>query len=716
LAGEFRVGEWLVEPQLNSISGPEKSTRVEPKVMRVLVCLAEHAGEVVPKQRLISSVWNGTFVTDDVLTRSISELRKVFGDDAKEPRFIETISRSGYRLIATVSSDGIKQEIGPEAAASPRDAATITQQRRRSRRWWAVATGAGVILIGTLVFWLRAPIPQPKVLSSTPITNDGRQKAWHYAPPGFFALVTDGSRIYFTELTRGPWSVVQVPAAGGEPVTIQIQTPFEKVLLFDVSPDGSKLMVGTFATLETEAPIWIVPVTGGPPYRLGDLLAHSAAWSPGGDIIVYGNGSELYLAQTDGAQPRKLAAVDGRPSWIRWSPDGQRLRFTVYDASTNSSSLWEVAADGAGLRPILAGWNGSSACCGNWTGDGKYYVFQSSLESTTNIWAVREKRNFLERADPEPVQLTTGPMNFSRPIPSKDGKKLFVMGELQRGELVRHDSKSGQFVNYLSGLSAEHLAFSRDGEWIAYVTYPEGTLWRSRTDGSDRIQLSLPPMLTGLPRWSPDGKRIAFVAGTPGEPWKINLVSSQGGAPEQLMQGEFNEDDPTWSPEGNRLAFGSSSYAGDGTLIRRAIHLLDISTGQVSKLPGSEGKFGPRWSPDGRHIVAQSADMKELLLFDVVTSNWVGLTRAEATNAVIIGWPHWSRDGKYINFLSWGYDMAVVRIRIGDHKLERVASLKDVPILLGVFGPWLGFAPDDSPVVLRHIGNQEIYALDWVAP
>lgn len=102
MQGAFRVGDWSVEPQLNTITGADKSAHVEPKIMQVLVCLAENAGQVVAKEQLIHSVWADTFVSDDVLTRSISELRRVFGDDARQPQFIQTIPRSGYRLIAPV--------------------------------------------------------------------------------------------------------------------------------------------------------------------------------------------------------------------------------------------------------------------------------------------------------------------------------------------------------------------------------------------------------------------------------------------------------------------------------------------------------------------------------------------------------------------------------------------------------------------------------------
>ena len=102
MEGDFQVGNWLVQPKVNTISGNGKTAHVEPKAMQVLLFLAEHAGDVMPKERIIQAVWADTFVTDDVLTRAISELRKAFEDDPHEPRFIQTIPKGGYRLIAPV--------------------------------------------------------------------------------------------------------------------------------------------------------------------------------------------------------------------------------------------------------------------------------------------------------------------------------------------------------------------------------------------------------------------------------------------------------------------------------------------------------------------------------------------------------------------------------------------------------------------------------------
>jgi len=99
---DFRVGPWLVQPSLNTICQNGTSNRIEPKMMQVLVCLAQHTGDVVPKEKLLQAVWPDTFVSDDVLKRSVSELRRVLNDDAHDARIIETVPKRGYRLVLEV--------------------------------------------------------------------------------------------------------------------------------------------------------------------------------------------------------------------------------------------------------------------------------------------------------------------------------------------------------------------------------------------------------------------------------------------------------------------------------------------------------------------------------------------------------------------------------------------------------------------------------------
>src|SRR5262249_22292925 len=273
-------------------------------------------------------------------------------------------------------------------------------------------------------------------------------------------------------------------------------------------------------------------------------------------------------------------------------------------------------------------------------------------------------------------------------------------------------ARSGQFMPYLSGISAEHLNFSRDGEWVAYVTHPEATLWRSKVDGTNRLQLTFLPMWAILPHWSPDGTRIAFTGRTAGNPWKVYMVSAEGGAAQQLLPGGREELDPDWSPNGDSLIFGRNPYAeAGGGFGPVAIQLLDLKTRQVSTLPGSEGLWSPIWSPDGRYVAA-SGSPQQLLLFEFATQKWVELDNTPKNYMA------WSRDGRYIYFSTQpGRDAAIFRVGITDRRLERVVSLKDLRLESGSWsGAWFGLAPDDSPLMLRSAGSQEIYALDWEAP
>jgi Tol biopolymer transport system component len=551
-------------------------------------------------------------------------------------------------------------------------------------------------LVGYL---LTRPLPPPKVVGSVQITKDGQAKF----PP----VLTDGSRLFYMAGAANGAALYQVSIAGGEAAAIS--TPFFWANLVSISPDGAELLVQTSQGSMPEGPLWIFPSLAGPRHRLGSVLSSDAAWSADGETLVYARGCDLYVARRDSTESRKLVTVAGTPSWIRWSPDQKVLRFTVQELKTSAQSLWELSADGTNLHALLPQRNNPPAeCCGSWTPDGRFFVFQSTRSGRTDIWAIRERGSLFNKPRPLPIQLTAGPLSFFGPVPSNDGKRLFVIGSQPRGELARYDAKSGQFVPYLSGISAHGVDFSRDGKWVAYVAHPDGDLWRSRVDGSERLQLTFPPMTTYLPRWSPDTKQIAFQGITPGNAWGMYIVSSDGGSPERVMPGS---GDVGWSTDGNSLVYSDTPPIWDPSASgQMALHILDLRKHQVSTLPGSEGLYSPRWSPDGRYIAALRAGPENVQLFDFTKKNWVELEK------LFVGYPSWSRDSKYVYFDSpTGTDPAFYRVRISDHKVEKLVSLKNLR-LTGSGGSWTGLAPDDSPLVLRDVGTQEIYALDWQAP
>jgi Tol biopolymer transport system component len=327
------------------------------------------------------------------------------------------------------------------------------------------------------------------------------------------------------------------------------------------------------------------------------------------------------------------------------------------------------------------------------------------------LWLVRDHPHALFRKS-EPVQLTSGPLWYTDPLFAPQEKRVFVNGILLQAELVRYDAGSRQFVSYLSGVSAGEADFSPDGQWIVYVSYPELTLWRARTDGTQKMQLTFWPLYATLPRWSPDGKQIAFIGTEAGKAWKIHLVSPQGGTPQELLPQDSAENDASWSPDGNRIAFGRPSYGLD--LGELEIQVVDRATQQISVISGSRGLFSPRWSPDGRHLAALSPDSRSLMLFDFSTQQWsVWLHTDDGT----VGYPVWARDGKSIyieRFLS--AEPSVHRLKLGESKSESFLSWKDLRRFSGVWGAWSGVAPDGSVLSVRDVSSHEVYALDLQLP
>jgi WD40 repeat protein len=289
-------------------------------------------------------------------------------------------------------------------------------------------------------------------------------------------------------------------------------------------------------------------------------------------------------------------------------------------------------------------------------------------------------------------------MQFFAPVPGRDGRTLFAVGWKPQGELVRYDPTSGLFVPFLGGLSAHEVDFSRDGEWIVYTTYPEGSLWRSRVDGSRKLQLTFPPVTASIPRISPDGSRVVFASLEPGQQ-ELHMVPAAGGASRKLpITGEAS-----WSPDGRQLAIGTPGTTTSDVRIR----ILDVETNEISDVAGSDRLTSPRWSPDGRSLVALSADASRLMLHDLKSGNWRVVFSAGPNG---VAWPNWSRDGRHV-FV--GVVEGMARIRTSDGASEVVSRTNDFQSAFYHFGSWAGVTPDGAALALRNASVNEIFALGW---
>jgi Tol biopolymer transport system component len=543
-------------------------------------------------------------------------------------------------------------------------------------------------------FWMHdegAPANPSIYATANQITHDGLAKT---------AVLSDGSALYVTEQKDGHQIISRIVPGTGEQSTIA--TPFADVRAMDVSPDDTSLLASPLHAGARSRELWTVGLNRVASARLGELAADDAAWSPNGEELVSVKGHEIWISSAQGANARKLAAVKGRPFSPRFSPDGQRIRFSSSDVETNTSALWEVGSDGSNLHELLPRWNKThTLCCGVWSKDGKSYVFQATQSSPTTITTLW----ILPNGGGEPKQLTEGPMSFGSPWPGAENDNIWALGVKPTAEVVKYDAAHQNFAKVLSGISATDLDFSPDQKWVSYVAIPDGTLWRSRADGSERLQLTFAPERAALPKWAPDSKQIAYVSIRTGQPSQIMRIGVEGGKASAVFAENRGQIDANWSADGQKMVFGY--MAGAANL---SISLLDLKAQKITTIPGSEGLFSPRWSPDGRYLAALSPDFTKVMLFDFKTQQW-STWLTEPAGAV--SYPMWSSDSKSIYFDDLVTDEESIRqVKLGEDHAERVFVLRGIERYLGPFGLWTGRTPDGSWMFVRDRSTQEVYSLN----
>ncbi len=721
----FRFGLFEADAESGELRRSGVRIRLQAQPFRVLICLLERNGEVVTREEMQQRLWGTDTIVDfdHSLGTAINKLREALGDSAENPRFIETLARRGYRFLAPVTvADSRLAETTPHVrefaesaqsaeAEAARESAAIAPVHGRAIQVRVVAgvTAAILLLAGGFVAGLQMQRSSQSPPLISQVTFSGRVSPGDPLFESFPGTATEGSRIYFPQIENGRSVLAEALIADGETSTMPLPDELAAPSLGDISSDGSRLLLRNHLATAPEQSLWIVSTIGGTARRIPGIVAHDATWMPDGQRILYATGNDLYIARDNGTESRKLATLPGRAFWLRWAPDGSRLRVTLLNSETHTSTLWQVGSDGSNAHMLLDNWNSAppAECCGSWTEDGRYYVFQSARSGNGNVWAIPEHGGFLGRPA-APIPITNGPLDYRAPIIERGGRRTFFIGLNTQSVLLRYDRAASIFVPYASGLGiARRVEFSRSADSVAWIRQDDDSLWRSRSDGSERLQLTGHPMQVFTMHWSPDGRQIVLMGRQPGKPWKVYTMDADGGHVQEVLNEERSEADPDWSPDGKMLVFGRLPDLMAEASQPKAIYLVDLGTKAMTKLPGSDGLFSPRWSANGKYIAALSIDQKKLMLYDVAAKTWRPLAEQNIAD------PSWSHDDGAIYFHDFAQtDQPIFRFDLKTSRVERVADLHDLRSASVVDYRFAGLAPGDVPLISARMSTANIYAAD----
>ena len=710
---------------------------LSPKAFDTLRLLVEGEGRIVTKQEFMEALWPDSFVEDSNLTQNIFVLRKVLGSSPDGRPYIETIPKRGYRFVGTLRREeafsasrraeaaeapgaapepSVETEIGPEPVSGSlpeiesldpgRVDPSALQAKRPPRKvfWRLVFAGTSALVLIAAYLALHWE-PRPRVGGYLKLTNDGRSKDLFLTTA---TLVEDQKNIYFTEVKGNQSFLAQVPSGGGE---VSYDAPsLSNVHVISLSADGRALLFGANWGSGELQPLLQKDLQTGATAPFLDIRAQDASWSSDRKRLAYAQAGKLFVRSADGATSL-VASVKGLAYWPRWSPDGTVLRFTQnYDGFHDR--LWEVGSDGKNLHQLLLSKDDNDhVCCGSWTRSGRGFVYLSVAPNNNSIHVRPEQAGVWNRWGQEPIDIPAAPLDrWIAPIPSLDGKHVFAIGEELHGQLVRIDPTTRRPEPFIGGISAEGVSFSPDGKNIAWTSYPEGTLWRSRSDGSGRVQLTQAPLLARFPRWSPDGGTIVFTAARPGSDWQLYTLPASGGEAKLLLHEPAGQGVATWSPDGKELAFGHLVNSAREPSDRFSIEILHRADGQIVPVPGSAGLWTARWSPDGRFLSAVTLDNHTLRLYDTAKGTWTDLAHGNINDVV------WSPDSASLFFdTNIGADPILYRVQLSQRKAEAWADLRNLR-RAAFFGPWLGVTPDGAPLLLEDTSIEELYSVSINLP
>jgi DNA-binding winged helix-turn-helix (wHTH) protein/Tol biopolymer transport system component len=704
----IRFGLYEVDLAARELRRDGAVVKLQDRPFEVLAILIERPGEVITRDEFRSRLWAAdTFVDFDAsLNTSVNKLRQALADNAENPRFIATAGRRGYRFIAPASAAKTEPPLPAAALTAPEISAPLGSINRRHRAYVAVGIATLSLAAVVIVAALR-PDPVPKVLNLIQISHDGLLDPWG-------KLTTDGARLFYLARTGGHWTLMQAPASGGE--AQPFSEPSQNIRVVDIAPDRSEFLSFAFHGRSKDLPLSVTPVVGGPPRRVGNIVADDAVFTPDGRRIFFNRPDGIYSSAPDGSQVEKVVALPDRSEDPQWSKDGRRLRFTFGDPDSDGSSIWEMSANGLNLHAVnLHLPRPGGVCCGRWSTDGRYFFFTFTGDGIHSIWAIREGgRAWLSRPA-KPVQLTFGPNNSGGLITGEDPNRVFVWSGNEQHELARYYPDSGRVQPLLPGMRSPVVGLSPDGLWLIYAA--GGELVRSDPDGSNRHPLASGFAPIDQVQLSPDAKRILFHTAEGAASDKYFLISADGGPATELSLGTGHIE-PVWYPDSGTIVFAKWATEKPLTLAQSGIFLLDLRTSQIAKIPGSEGLIHPSFSPDHRYLTALTnfdlnpTQPSRVMLFDVQRRTWKEIAHGTLVNPV-----QWSKDSSYFYYQDiLGEGQPAFRYSIVNNKSESVVDFESLLHAGYVRCSFVGFAPNGALLVSLRRNEVNIYRLDLDLP
>lgn len=573
--------------------------------------------------------------------------------------------------------------------------------RRRLRSGPLVGAASATLLAVAILVWVRPGLNSSFRISGQTLLTEQSSALGD-------GIVAGGGNVYFSLWRGGRVELFALSESGG--AAHPIDTPFLRNTPVAVTRDGAAVLVLAGVGQEKERPLWKVPTDGSQPTRVGGFLCHTAALSPDGSTLAWSYGNSLYLADSSGMTPHVAHTFGGVPLMLRWSVDGRRLLVLEADSAENSV-IWSLSLDGrdrytvdnlmrltrarrryVSLSPVIDQQDDVILTEG---GDSVSAIYL--LRSPHPRWTGTGAEQFLD---------TKANMFAGFALNTEQHRLYFGKSTAEETELDRYDTRTGEVRPFLPGVSAHDVDFSRDGRKIVYKTDSPASLWIARSDGAGARRMEVPGIFDiELPRWSPDGKTVAFMGKYPAKPWRIYIVPAAGGTVREASEGFDNQGAPTWSPDGHRLLYGRVVCQEENTC---AVLSIDLNTGQEITIFGSEGLSTARWSPDGKYIAALRSDTRQVFLFDCATGAWREL--ADGINGNDLAWAPDSR-AVYASRPD-GDQPAILRIPL-EGVPETVLDLRDFSRLAGRLDSWFTVAPDGSLIFIRLVSGSEIVALNY---